>query len=92
MIHGYNDHWVTSYLEIYMHHSYTKRGAKFQCTVFEGGQKRSARLSWGGQILSPHDFRLCTAPHELKIPGKEIIKAPTWGSIHNNLPPLVALS
>ncbi len=31
-------------------------------------------------------------PHQLKSPSKEIIKATTWGSRHNNLPPLVALS
>ncbi len=30
--------------------------------------------------------------HQLKFPGKEIIKATTWGSGYNNLPPLVALN
>ncbi len=30
--------------------------------------------------------------HELKCPGKEIIKGTTWGTRHNNLPRLVALS
>ncbi len=29
--------------------------------------------------------------HELKCPGIEIIKQPSWGPIHNNLPRLVAL-
>ncbi len=29
--------------------------------------------------------------HELKSPGKEMIKATTWGRIHNNLSRLVAL-
>ncbi len=37
-------------------------------------------------------FNLIIRFHELKCPGKEIIKATTWGTRHNNLPRLVALS
>ena len=37
-------------------------------------------------------FNLIIRFHQLKCPGKEIIKATTWGPRHNNLPRLVALN
>ncbi len=45
MIHCYNDHWLTSFLEIYKHH---EGGAKFQHTAFEGGSKNIACGCRGG--------------------------------------------
>ena len=36
-------------------------GHKFQYKQNEGG-KISVRDCWAGQILSAHDFRICTAP------------------------------
>ncbi len=88
------------WLELCATASSTRLISVWYLSVYSPITKQCKMLHWSRpikDIIDPHDSLEATTGgplirfHQPKFPGKEIIKATTWGSRYNDLPPLVAL-